>query len=259
MNEKETAQRLESKWGSILESGDLEELTQYLAENSNLPGPRANLGLASKLAELISSSWTNHTKFLRRCIDFWGDDEYLRTCRNIALGYLAADHPQEDIWTLDLLYLDNFNDEWRPREAVTIGLTEVLRKREDYMLQLLHRWNEDNDLRVLRNTLVALADPENLRENRGLREALRDYTVKAMTAIRYESNSEPGYQILKKSLGFTISVAAVEDQEILQLLEMWADSDVKQWKSLLRSNLKKNRLAKNYPEETKRLLAKLNK
>jgi hypothetical protein len=257
MNEKETAQLLESKWGNILEKDDLDELTKYLTENSNLPGPRANLGLANKLAELVTSNWVDHKKFLRRCIDSWGNDEYLRTCRNIVLGYIAAEHPQEDNWALDLLYLDNFNDEWRPREAVTIGLTESLRRRETYMLQLLHRWNEDNDLRVLRNTLVTLADPGNLRKSLGLREALRTYHLKAMDALRYDSNSKPGYQMLKKSLGFTLSVAAVEDPEMMRMLRDWVEADIKQWKSVLRSNLKKSRLVKKYPEQTRQLLARL--
>ena len=258
MNEKKTAEILESRWISVLERGDPSELTLFLSENSNLPGPRANLTLAIKLGELFTKSWARYSTFLRRCIDSWGDDEYLRTCRNIVIGYIVAYHSEEDIWTLDLLYQDNLSNEWRPREAVTIGLTKALQQKETYMLQLLHRWNEDNDLMILRNTLVTLADPENLRRSPKIREALRLYTVKAMMDLKDEiRTSMPSYKMLKKSLGFTISVAAVEDPQMIRMFEAWVESDAKQWKSVLKSNLNKNRLAKKYPELTARLKAKL--
>jgi hypothetical protein len=259
VNEKATAKDLKEAWEGVLKRRDEEKLTGFLVENSNLPGPRANLMLAMELGKLVSNSWDGHSEFLKKCINAWTKDEYLRTCRNITLGYIMAEHPEEDEWIARILYEDNFSEGWRPREAVTIGLCRALERRPDDTLALLEKWNKKGDLTVLRNTLVALADPHNLKENEKIRDSLRLYTILAMDAIKNEKETKSkGYDILKKSLGFTVSVAAVEDPKMMQLLDTWVDSDTRPWKNILRSNLKKSRLIKKYPEWTMSLQGRLN-
>ena len=255
VNEKKSANKLQETWQTYLDNNNIASLTKYLSENSNLPGPRANLTLAYKLAQLASESWPTYTDYLKRCITEWSkDDEYLRTCRNITLGYILASHSSEEHWITPLLYEDNYNSMWRPREAVTLGLEETLRKRPTYTLNLLEGWN-NGDLIVLRNTLMILASPPILSENVSVRESLRQYTVEAMNRIKQDTDSKPkGHDILKKSLGFIISVAVVADPEILILIEKWVKSGEKTWRSILISNLKKKRLTRHYPEETSELL-----
>ena len=259
MNEKNSANKLQETWQTYLDDLDVASLTTYLSENSNLPGPRGNLTLAYKLAQLISGNWLNHTDYLKRCITEWStDDEYLRTCRNVALGFVLASHSSEENWITPLLYEDNYNPMWRPREAVTLGLEETLRKRPEYTLKLLDQWN-NGDLIVLRNTLMVLASPTILSEHASVREALRHYTEEAMKRIKQDADIKPeGYDILKNSLGFTISVAAVADPETLTLMKQWVESREKTWLSILANNLKKKRLAKSYPEETSKMLKELN-
>jgi len=69
-----------------------------------------------------------------------------------------------------------------------------------------------------------------------------------------EDHREDDYKILKKSLGFIISVAAVEDKQLLDDISNWIKSNNKYWNSIIKSNLKKNRLKKKYPEKSDQLL-----
>ncbi len=260
MKEKESADRLERHWESYLKNCGVEEITWFLSDNSNLPGPRANLALAKQVSKLVSRDWETDKSFLKGCLDAWshGNDEYLRFCRNFALGYIMAEYPEEWTWATRLLYEDNFNSLWRPREAVTLGVGEALRRRTTLTLSLLNDWNRNEDLVVLRNTLMILADPEVLPASLETRDALRDYTVKAMKIVKDRSTLKlDGMSLLKKTLGFTISVGAVYDPSMMEKLEEWVDSGAREWRSILKSNLKKNRLTKRYPERTRELLSRL--
>ncbi len=260
MRERESADRLESRWESYLKNHGVEGIRRFLSDNSNLPGPRANITLARTLSELMSRDWETDNSFMKDCLDDWsqGNDEYLRFCRNFVLGYIMAEYPEEWPWATRLLYEDNFNNLWRPREAVTLGVAEALRRRTTLTLSLLDDWNRNEDLVVLRNTLMILADPEVLPKSRETRDALRGYTVKAMKIVKDHSTPMPnGLSLLKKTLRFTISVGAVHDPSMMEKLEEWVDSGAREWRSILKSNLKKNRLTKRHPEKTRELLSRL--
>ena len=47
------------------------------------------------------------------------------------------------------------------------------------------------------------------------------------------------YKLLRKSLGFIISVAAVDDIQLLDDMSNWIKSNNKYWNSIIKSNLKK--------------------
>lgn len=260
MREKESAEWLEGRWESYLKNHDVEGITRFLSDHSNLPGPRANLTLAKHFSKLASRDWETDGSFLKNCLDIWGqgNDEYLRFCRNFALGHIMAEHPQEWTWASKLLYEDNFNHLWRPREAVTLGVAEALRRRTTMTLSLLDDWNRNEDPVVLRNTLMILAHPDVLPASRETRDALRGYTVRAMKAVKERSTPKlDGLSLLKKTLGFTISVGAVHDPSMMEKLEEWVDSGAREWRSILKSNLKKKRLIERHPEKTRELLSRL--
>ncbi|OGD56754.1 hypothetical protein A3K78_06565 [Candidatus Bathyarchaeota archaeon RBG_13_52_12] len=260
MSEKRSAQELETRWPSIMGPKGTGELTGFLSANSNLPGPRSNLTLAFKVAELVQGSWREHEEWLRGRLDDWAHsvDEYLLLCRNITLGYILSAYDDEAYE--EVLFMQNFHPMWRAREAVTLGLQKTLSSRTGYTLKLLERWNESGDALILRNTLMVLADPPSLRDSQQARDSLRAYIIQAMELVKHispEAKRGDGYKLLKKSLGFVPSVAAVHDGRIVKDMENWARADVKEWKTVVRSNLGKSRLRDAYPLETERIKAAL--
>ena len=260
MSEKRSATELEDRWPSILGAMDAGELTGFLSANSNLPGPRSNLTLAFKVAELVQGSWREHEGWLRGCLDDWAHsmDEYLLLCRNITLGFILSAYDDE-VYE-EVLYRQNFHPMWRAREAVTLGLQKALSGRTGYTLKLLEKWNESGDALILRNTLMVLADPPSLKESQQVRDSLRAYIIKAMALVKHispEAKRGDDYKLLKKSLGFVPSVAAVYDERIIKDMADWARADIKEWKTVVRSNLGKSRLRDAYPLETERIKAAL--
>jgi hypothetical protein len=88
-----------------------------------------------------------------------------------------------------------------------------------------------------------------------LRDILREYLHKAMNLVVEEVEGKKGdIKLLKKSLGFVPSVAAMYDEKIVSDMIEWADVEVKTWKSIIKSNMKKKRFIKLYPEISKKLL-----
>ena len=65
---------------------------------------------------------------------------------------------------------------------------------------------------------------------------------------------ENDFNVLRKGLSFTISVFAAANSELgFNFIKKWIGKD-KDINKIMKENLKKNRLAKKYPEEVKSLL-----
>ena len=256
MKEASKAKELRQLWKQLMH--DCNDLTSYLLRYSNLPGPRANLTLAFTLGELFLESWSQNKVKLSYCLDKWAQsmDQYLLLCRNIVLGFILSEY-DSDLFA-EVLYNENFNPKWRPREAVTLGLQRTLDKRPDYVVKLLDKWNTSCEPIVLRNTLMILAEPKILQQKPELRDVLRDYIHESINFVKEKRlNKKEDIKLLRKSLHFVPSVAAMNDERILSDLSTWAGSECKDLKSIVKSNLKKKRFIKLYPEESKTLLRKL--
>jgi hypothetical protein len=253
MSEKYSSRLLKKDWENLYRK-NCNDLTHFLKTHSNLPGPRANLTLAFTIGELFLNDWETHQKRLMNCIYEWGNsgEEYLLLCRNIVIGYLLSEY-DNDLFT-KMLYEDNFNSRWRPREAVTLGLQKTLQKRPKFTLKLLEKWNTTSEPIVLRNTLMILAEPKILQQYPELRGILRKYIHQAMNLVREADDKKEDIKLLQKSLGFIPSVAAIYDEKIVSDLIEWADADFKTWKNIVKSNVKKKRFLKLYPEILKKIL-----
>jgi hypothetical protein len=253
MKEKNSTMELQKNWSKLL--SDCINLTSYLREHSYLPSPRANLTLAFTLGELFLGSWKEHKEILNHCLDKWAKskDEYLLLCRNIVISYLLSEEDSK-LFT-EILYEQNFNPLWRPREAVTLGLQRTLVKRPDFVLNLLEKWNNSDEPIVLRNTLMILAEPKSLQCKPEIRDILREYIHQAMNLVVEEVENKKGdIKLLQKSLRFVPSVAAIYDEKIVSDLIEWVDSDSKTLKSIVKSNMRKKRFIKLYPEISKKIL-----
>jgi hypothetical protein len=259
MSEKEAAKELVLSWNRLISDYSPKPLTDFLKSNSGLPGPRGNLTLAAEVSKLIASYWATKREFLKETIIGWSKsgDEYLMFVAYSTIGYVLSRNPSEDDWAVPILYEANFSRLWRAREGVTIALEALLEDGADFTLGLIEDWCISNNPIVVRNSIVALAHPTQLRRNQAQLDALERYNGVGMGIIAEVADLQDDTKMLAKSLGFTISVAAEADEDYLDELDRWINDPVKAWRPIIRENLTKARIRKKYPRRVEALLKHL--
>lgn len=244
-----------------LATGDASGLETYLAEHSNLPGPRADLTLITVFGDLIAEIVRGDdppVERLEALLDGWAAMdlaaapvnhplEMLPACAALSYGRVGAARP--DWWGDEIAKLHRAASDprWRTREMVAFGLQQMLLADWDRTYAEMRRWLADPDQLVIRAAAAAVGDTiVLLDEERGraaldvMGEAMR--WVEAFPAAR---RREDDFRTLRKGLGYAVSVAVAAAPEpgfgLLRDLAASADADVR-W--IVRENLKKNRLAK---------------
>ncbi len=238
-----------ASWESLTADGSPGPLTDFLVIHSGLPGPRGNLTLAAETSRLIARDWDAKRGFLKGLIVAWSSsgDEYLMFVAHSAIGHVLSSNPGEEEWAVPILYKGNFSPLWRAREGVTFALEALLEDHADVALRLIDEWCKSSDPIVVRNSIVALAHPTQLRRNHAQLGALERYNGIGMELVANTATPGDDLKMLAKSLGFTLSVAAEADEGYLNQFETWIDGDVKAWRSIIKENLAKARIAKRVP------------
>lgn len=198
------------------------EVAGYLAENSGLPGPRANLELADAVAAVGSAELVRGFAA--------SDDEYLALCGAIGLGELLA--RGEDV--LQLLRSLASDDRWRVREGVARGLQRLP---AGQLRSVVAEWAADPDPLVQRAALAAVCEPRLLKDPATAALAL-DVCA---SATRQAARS----RVLRQALGYcwSVAIAASPGPGLAAWAALVADPDPDvQW--VVRENAKKSRLAK---------------
>ena len=120
-------------------------------------------------------------------------------------------------------------------------------------------WINSEDLLKLRAIVAGVAEPAILKNKEVAREAfqLNQKVVQKLKEIK--DRKTESFRVLRKALAYTLSVVIVslpkEGFEFLNRLVKIDDPDIK-W--IIRENLKKNRLIKNFPTEVNALKKSLN-
>ncbi len=259
MTERSAAEELATSWDRLIADGSPGSLTEFLVTNSGLPGPRGNLTLAAEASRLIAMDWATKRGFLKGLIIGWlaSGDEYLLFVTHSAIGHVLSGNPEEVEWAVPILYEANFSPLWRAREGVTFALEALLEDRSDLALSLIDKWCKPRDPIVVRNSIVALAHPTQLRRNNAQLDALERYNGVGMEIVAKVIDPGDDVKMLAKSLGFTLSVAAETDEGYLDEFENWIDGNIKAWRSIIKENLTKARIAKKYPSHIEALLKRL--
>jgi len=259
MDERKAAKELVASWDCLTADGSHGLLTEFLVANSGLPGPRGNLTLAAEASRLIAMDWATKRGFLKGLILDWSasGDEYLLFVAHSAIGHVLSGNPEEMEWAVPLLYEANFSPLWRAREGVTFALEALLEDRADLALSLIDEWCKLRDSIVVRNSIVALAHPTQLRRNHAQLDALERYNGIGMEMVAKVIDPGDDVKMLAKSLGFTLSVAAEADEGYLDEFENWIDCNIKAWRAIIKENLTKARIAKKYPSRIEALLKRI--
>ncbi|QQZ59436.1 hypothetical protein JI735_22655 [Paenibacillus sonchi] len=242
-------------------------LTDYMLHESGLPGPRANLTLAGSFAGLFARPEVTETAW--ELISAWshlpeseaktGDpQEYLPFCAVWACGahYAHADSIRRSQAEERLQAAMN-DGRWRLREAAAMGLQSLGEYDFALLRELLDGWRSGATLLEQRAFVAALAHPPLLKAEANVLYCL-ELAAGIMDGIR-SSDSGPAerehFRVLSKGLEYSLSVfAASLPQPGFAMLRKYAASGDPRLIKIVKSNLGKTRLTKNYPDEVAGLL-----
>jgi hypothetical protein len=244
----------------FLKTGNKDEITEYLVSKSNLPSPRGNLELAMAFAEVVEAYpsreleklWELCLKLTKISADEAPTNnprEFLTFCGTCALGAIASVSPSFFEKALVLLRELADDPRWRIREAVAMGIQKLLTKESQGTLKALENWIADNDWLAMRAVAAGVAEPPILKDDTTARRALELHR-KIFDRIRSsKERKSDAFKATRKGLGYTLSVvvcaAPKEGFALMQQLAGQQDTDIL-W--IVKQNLKKNRLIKNFPD-----------
>ncbi|MFC2086525.1 hypothetical protein ACFLQ9_02270, partial [Bacteroidota bacterium] len=232
-------------------TNDPEKLEKFIIENSNLPGPRANLELVFAFAEVYEDIdklmvWANITEDQAAVND---PKSFLAYCSAACLGKNYTTKKDEKI----IAVLKNLANDgrWRMREAVAFGFQYIGEHDFNELKPILSEWiNNSNNLEK-RAILVSLAHPRFLVEENAI------FCFEITDLVLKQMDRENDFDVLRKGLEFTISVfVAANPKHGFSFIRKWIGKD-KVIDKIMKVNLSKTRLFKKYPEAVNVLLHEL--
>jgi hypothetical protein len=251
-----------------LKTGVAENFMRYLTSNSNLPGPRGNLELADVFADLVRDyAGQEDEKLWSLCLQLTqfslieapvnNPKEFLVFCGARGVGALGSSQRyfQKAISRLKELASDS---RWRTREGVAMAIQNMIEKQHQKTLKEIEKWTESDNWLAMRAVAAGVAETALLKDERIAKSAfkLHKQIFSKIAATSERKSSE--FKTLRQGLGYSLSVIvrAVprEGFEYMRQLAEQQDADIL-W--IVKQNLKKNRLIKNFSEEvasTKKML-----
>lgn len=212
----------------------LDDWTEYLAANSNLPGPRGNL-------ELVAAAGEEADLARAEALIATGD-EFSVVCGLVAAGRLFGEGDES---RARVLHHHASDPRWRVREGVAMGVQRAADTDPERAFALMERWAPEGDPLVQRAVVAAVCEPRLLRDPVFARRALAllaDITD-ALAGRPADTRRDPTVRTLRQALGYgwSVAVAALPDEGLAAFagLERIDDADVA-W--IVRENLKKARL-----------------
>ncbi|MGD8968331.1 MAG: hypothetical protein PVI07_12545 [Anaerolineae bacterium] len=270
MNKKERHQRdLSGLCDGFLETGDAGELLAYVASNSNLPGRRGNLELAQAFGDVVEDEAAGEAQRLwdlcRQMTDVSADEapvnapaELIPFCGALGIGAIGAVSPAFFEPALSTLRAVANDPRWRMREAVVFGLQRLLATRCQDTLNALERWVVAGAWLEMRAAAAAVAEPALLKDGHTAIAALELHKRIVDHVLQAEERRCETFRVLRKGLGYTLSVVvrALPEEGFAFMAEL-VDSGDPDALWVVKQNLKKRRLARNFPEEVASLTGRL--
>jgi hypothetical protein len=170
-----------------LAARDRESLIAVLSANSGLPGPRANLALAERFADLGDLPLARELAA--------SDDEYLAMC-----GVVALTDPAE------LLPFAS-DSRWRIREMVARSLQRTAKVRPEMFRATVAEWARSGDPLVQRAAVAAVCEPPLLKDPVNAALAVETCDVVTAAFLRRSDRQSDDERVLRKALGYGWSVA----------------------------------------------------
>lgn len=222
----------------------LDDWDAFLMEESGLPGPRANLELVQVVADLGDDARFRHwLTFNAERAPTNTPEAFLAVCGAVGLGRLVAEGKRKYLKTLRQLASDS---RWRMREGVAMALQRWGERDMDALLHEMEMWSDGNWLEQ-RAVVAALCEPKLLDDPAVVKRVLKQLDKITRAFSKGQDRKSDEYVALRKALAYGWSVAvAAAPTEGKRVIGKWLDSQDSLIQSVMRENLKKNRMRRAY-------------
>lgn len=242
-----------------------QSIIDYLIKNSNLPGRRANIEMAMAFSEVVEEInvadidllWN----FSEELIKITSNEaptnnprEILPFCGTQVLGSIGV--VSENYYPKVMTHLkDLANDpRWRMREAVGMALQRLLDVNSQEMLNDIKQWIINDNWLEMRAVAAGIAHPRVLERKDFAIFALQLHKKIFEVILDSNERKSENFKILRKGLCYTLSVVTQvvpnEGFAYMKQILKYNDPDIN---FIIRENLKKNRLKKNFPKKVNEL------
>jgi hypothetical protein len=228
-----------------------EALEHYLTSNSNLPGPRSNLELAFAFAEVYDNlpvlfDWLVISK---EQADVNNPKSFLAFCATVCLGKI---YPKtKDPYLIDLLKKSANDGRWRMREGVAFAFQFIGENNFDELKKIFSEWIHNSNNLEKRAMLASLAHPKFLNEQNA------QFCFEIAEIVLTNMDLSDNFDTLRKGLYYSLSVyVAANPKEGFEFVERWIGKN-RIIDKIMKENLKKNRLAKKYPNKVTTILDRI--
>lgn len=247
-----------------LQPENFRPISKYLEENSGLPGPRGNLELAFTFGDFCREYAEKYRKEVwDMCLQFseseildLKDDPSVFTpfCGILGLGAAGSLSGQRCRKAFKQLRPLSSHSNWRIREAVPKAINSMLFTQTDVVLDEIRGWIGEDNWLPMRSVAAGMIESGKIADETLARQALElhhEILIKVHENFRQKDDA---FTALRKGLAFTLSVAVMSlpgpGFELMRSLLKLGDSNI-EW--IIRENLKKSRLLKNFPAEVAEL------
>lgn len=225
----------------------LQDWDAYLLERSGLPGPRGNLELAYVAAEMGSEAQFQHWRsFDAKRAPTNTRGEYLALCGTMGLGTLIARDRSaaRNRKRLKTLRKGASDSRWRVREGVAIALQTWGDHDFGAVLDEVETWRAGN-LYDQRAIAAGLCEPRLLKDRTQVKRVLKLLDGITRDFSRSKLHQSDEFVALKKGLSYCWSVAvAASPADGKRAMEKWVSSTNPDVRTVMRENLKKDRLVR---------------
>jgi len=262
MSKKENHKRdLAQFFEDFLKNDDERTITDYLLAHSNLPGRRGNLELAGAFAELAEDYYEKEPEriwnFCLKLTEVSTEEapvndpkEFLPFCGACALGAIGSVSPA--LYHNALAHLKALANDprWRLREGVAMGIQKLVEREGEKTLKELEGWIVTGTWLAMRAVAAGVAEPALLKDKHTAKQALALHKKIFERILSGNEHKTEVFKVLRKGLGYSLSVVvAAIPEEGFEYMRQLVESPDKDIRWILKENLKKNRLIKNYPDE----------
>jgi hypothetical protein len=176
--------------------------------------------------------------------------ELIPFCGAVGIGAIGSVLPEFFDQAINMLKVLANDSRWRMREGVQMGLKRLITSRSQDTLRALAAWVIGGSLLELRAVAAGVAEPALLKNKEVAYTALELHKNIFGRVLALESRQSEDFRVLKKGLGYTLSVVVkASPQPGFTYMAQLVDTQNKDVQWIVKENLKKNRLVKNFPKE----------
>jgi hypothetical protein len=258
-------QKLTEHLNNYIRTGKYCTLIEFLNSNSNLPGPRANLELVESFAETVQHESTGNLEQMWALCEQLSQHNEKEAPANTSLEFsvlcgvraLGTFGISPDCFNKAMSELKNLANDgrWRIREGVAMAIQNLIDEQPKQTLSALDDWVGKDNWLIMRAVAAGVAEPRLLKNEANAKLALALHKkIFNSIFLSKEGRKETNFKTLRQGLGYSLSVVvqACPEEGFAYMNEIAnnPDPDIN-W--ILKENLKKNRLSKNYPNDIQSL------